>query len=143
MEINNWERESVEKIRDMAEKARRDLDQLLTGNKKLITKQLEGISTQLKTCKDADDYSEKDLTEWLQALKTLKKQISTPTNVKLEKINDETWLQRLGITTTLLNPPDKFEKACHNLQILENGFVAEHNGSTAHGEVRGFTKYST
>jgi hypothetical protein len=115
----------------------------LTGNKKLITKQLQGISTQLKTCKEADDYSEKDLTGWLQALENLKKQLSTPPNVKLEKINDETWLQRLGITTTLLNPLDKFEKTCDSVQILENGFVAECTVTTGGAEVRGLTKYST
>jgi hypothetical protein len=89
IEINNWERESVEKIGDLAEKARHELDQLLTGNKKLITEQLEGISTQLKIRKEADDYSEKDLTQWRQALEKLKQQLSTPPNVKLEKINDE------------------------------------------------------
>jgi hypothetical protein len=52
------------------------------------------------------------------------------------------WLQRLGITTTPLSPSDKFEKVCGNVQILENGLVAE-NGMGGHAEVRGFTKYST
>ena len=143
VEINNWERESVEKIRGAAEKARRDLDELLTTNKKLTAEELKKISTQLKTRQEADDYSEKELTEWLQALEKLKKQLSTPANVKLDKVNDEKWLERLEIIPTLLNPIDKFEKVCCNAQILENGLVAEHNGSTSHAEVRGSTKYST
>lgn len=142
MEINKWELESVEKIRDVAEKARLALRQLLVGDKKLITVELEKISTQLKTRKEADDYSEKNLTEWLQALEKLQKQLLTSPTVKLEKINDETWLQRLIVATDLLISPDKFEKTCDNVQILENGFVAEHNGPNGHAEVRGFTKYS-
>ncbi|CAF1016525.1 unnamed protein product [Adineta steineri] len=143
MEINNWERESVEKIRHAAEKARCDLDQLLTSKKKLVTKELEGISTQLKTSKEADDYSEKDLTGWLQALEKLKNQLSTPSDVKLQKIKDDTWLQQRGIMEVLFNSSEKFEKACGNAHILENGLVAEHNGIAGHAEVRGFTKYST
>ncbi|CAF1155482.1 unnamed protein product [Adineta steineri] len=133
MEINNWEHESVEKIRLTAEKARCDLDQLLTSNKKLVIKQLEEISTQLKTSKEADDYSEKNLTGWLQALEKLKNQLSSPSDVKLQKTNDEIWLQS----------SEKFEKVCGKVQILENGLVAEHNGTASTAEVRGFTKYST
>ncbi|CAF1063100.1 unnamed protein product [Adineta steineri] len=143
MEINNWERESVEKIRLAAEKARCDLDQLLTSNKKLVTKELEGISPQLKTSKEADDYSEKNLTGWLQALEKLKNQLSSPSDVKLQKIKDETWLQHLGIVEVLLNSSEKFEKVCGNAHILENGLVAEHDGTASTAEIRGFEKYST
>ena len=142
-EINNWERQSIEKIRNMAEKTRHDLDQLLIGNKKLVKKELEQTSIQLKTHKETDDYSEKDLTKWLQVLEKLKKQLSTPFNVKLERINDGTWLQRLEIMTTPINPTEKFEKVCGNIKILENGFIAEHDATTGHAEVRGFTKYSS
>ncbi|CAF1193340.1 unnamed protein product [Adineta steineri] len=126
MEINNWEHESVEKIRLTAEKARCDLDQLLTSNKKLVIKQLEEISTQLKTSKEADDYSEKNLTGWLQALEKLKNQLSSPSDVKLQKTNDEIWLRS----------SEKFEKVCGKVQILENGLVAEHNGTASTAEVR-------
>ncbi|CAF5042767.1 unnamed protein product, partial [Rotaria sp. Silwood1] len=38
--------------------------------------------------------------------------------------------------TTPLNSPDKFDKANDTIKILENGFVAEHDGTTGHGEVR-------
>ncbi|CAF1358038.1 unnamed protein product [Adineta steineri] len=115
MEINNWERESVEKIRYAAE----------------------------KTGKEADGYSEKDLSGWLQALEKLKNQLSTPSDVKLQKIKDETWLQRLEIMTDPINSSEKFEKGCDSVHILENGLVAEHNETEIAAEVRGFTKYST
>ncbi|CAF1312852.1 unnamed protein product [Adineta steineri] len=143
MEINNWERESVEMIRRAAEKARCDLDQLLTSNKKLVKKELEKISTQLKTSKEADDYSEKNLTGWLQALEKLKNQLSTPRDVKLQKTNDKIWLRRPEIVTVSLNSLDKFEIVCGNAHILENGLVAEHKETTGHAEVCGFSKYST
>lgn len=143
IEINNWERESIDKIKDLAEKIRRELDQLLIENKKLIKKELEETSIELKTHKETDDYSEKDLTKWTQALEMLKKQLSTSSNIKLGRINDEIWLQRLEIMTTPINPTDKFEKVHGNIRILENGFIAEHDETAGHAEVRGFTKYST
>ncbi|CAF4555513.1 unnamed protein product [Rotaria sp. Silwood2] len=127
----------------MAEKARRDLNRLLTDHKESITKKLEEISCQLKTTKEADDYSEKDLSEWLQMLEKLKKQLLTPSNVILRTVSDEIWLQPIVVMATSLNSRDKFDKASNNIRILENGFVAEDNGTYSHGEVRGFKTYST
>ncbi|CAF3087959.1 unnamed protein product [Rotaria sp. Silwood2] len=127
----------------MAEKALRDLNRLLTDHKESTTKRLEEISSQLKIRKEADDYSEKDLSEWLQMLEKLKQQLLTPSNVMLQKVSNEIWLQPMVVMTASLNSPDKFDKASDNIKILENGFVAEHDGTTDHGEVRGFKTYST
>lgn len=142
LEINNWEQESIEKIRNVAEKARHEFDKLFIDNKELITTQLEEISTQLETYKQTDDYTEKNLTEWRQALENLQKELSTPSNIHLEKVNDEQWLQRLEIITTSLNATENFEEISNEVRILENGCVAE-NGIAGHHEIRGSIKYST
>ena len=142
LEINNWEQESIEKIRNVAEEARHEFDKLFIDNKELITTQLEEISTQLETYKQTDDYTEKNLTEWRQALENLQKELSTPSNIHLEKVNDEQWLQRLEIITTSLNATENFEEISNEVRILENGCVAE-NGIAGHHEIRGSIKYST
>ena len=143
MQINEWENECVKKIRNEAEKARKELEQHLTSNKKLITRELETISSQLKRYKETDDYSEKDLVSWKQALKKLKAQLLTPPCIRLEKINDQQWIQRLKITSVTLDSTDKFEKKHGSIEILEDGFVAQKSTQSADSEVRGFKKYTT
>ncbi|CAF1407330.1 unnamed protein product [Adineta ricciae] len=141
-EINDWQHECMEKIRRTAEEARCKLTELITDNTQSLTQQLKLVSDQLKSSKENDEYSEIDLTQWMDALTNLKKRMETPPNIKLRKINHEVWLQRLEITATSMISSDKFDKTCGDVKILANGSVVEHSGATGNAEVRGFAAYS-
>jgi hypothetical protein len=87
-EINNWEKESITKIQVAAEAARADLQQILDGSREIIAKTCRDIAVNLRSSREADDFSESDLNQWMEQLKELKFEITSPSSVNL--VGDET-----------------------------------------------------
>jgi hypothetical protein len=86
-QINKWEKESITKIQVAAKVARADLQQILDRSKEQLSKACHDIAVNLHSSREADDFSENDLNQWIEQLKELKLEITSPLSLKL--IEDE------------------------------------------------------
>jgi hypothetical protein len=81
--IDKWEKESITKIQFAAETARADLKRLLDTPKESISKACHDIAVNLRSSRENDDFSENDLTRWMDQLKELNLEIHSPSSFKL------------------------------------------------------------
>jgi hypothetical protein len=82
-QINKWEKESITRIQIAAETARADLRQVLDGPRESISKTCHDIAVNLRSAREADDFSESDLNRWMEQLKELKLEFDSPSSIKL------------------------------------------------------------
>jgi hypothetical protein len=87
-QIDQWEKESIMKIQEIAEKARIDLRQILQTSNERLTKTCRDIAMNLRSAQEAENFSEVDLTRWTQQLNDLKSQIQSPSLIDIPKEND-------------------------------------------------------
>lgn len=87
-QIDQWEKESIMKIQEVAEKARVDLRQIVQSSCERLTKTCRDIAMNLRSAQEAENFSEVDLTRWTQQLNDLKSQIQSPTPIDIPKEND-------------------------------------------------------
>ena len=66
--IDTWEQESIAKISRTAETARADLRQWIDRNNIELKIPLERITNEIRSCQEADDYTETDLKRWIHQL---------------------------------------------------------------------------
>ena len=81
--INQWEQESIAKIKDTAEQARADLQALLDRTKHQLVGSLGKISEELRSRQASNAYAEKELTEWLTQLERLRQTLKNPTDIDI------------------------------------------------------------
>jgi hypothetical protein len=81
--IDKWEQESITKIKVAAKTARADLQQVVENSKEQFSKACYDIAANLRSSRQADDFSEHDLSRWMQQLKEIKVQITLPSSVQI------------------------------------------------------------
>ncbi len=84
-QIDDWERDSIRRIRETAEEARQTLLQHTIGQIKQIEVDLNKLTNQLRESREEDDFYETDLTHWNEELKRLTKELATSSNVNLRQ----------------------------------------------------------
>jgi len=144
--IDQWEKESIAKIHLTAEIARKNLQKTLDQSKERFSKICRNTAIDLRSSREADDYSENDLIRWTEQIKTLKLEITSPSLVKiieaktpvihLIKIEDNETNNNVSVNIKqpLLptSSPKKFQEKFLDVLgpvILENeGYLAKHTG---------------
>jgi len=149
-EINKWEKESITKIQVAAEAVRADLQEMIEKSKKQLSKACHDIAVNLRSSREADDFSEIDLSRWVQQLKELKLETKSPSSIQL--IEDERSVIHL-ITIRSKNTTidknftmhkndsflkqssdsiteERFAKVIGSVKLSEEGLVAVCAGST-------------
>lgn len=81
--IDEWEKEAIAKIQQAAAAARNRLEVLENESRQQLSKKFGDLSTVLRTSREADDFSEVELRDWLNRLKELQSESSTPSTVKV------------------------------------------------------------
>jgi hypothetical protein len=82
-EIDQWEKDSIAKIQAAAEMARTTLQELMSKLKERLSKVGLDITKDLRSSREADDFSENDLIRWKEQLKELRNEIISPSAAKL------------------------------------------------------------
>ena len=85
--INNWEEESINKIRQMAEKTRLHLQDCLSQKRKIIIKQSESLREEMKHNQESGDFFESNIDLWLEKINQLRKELELA--MKIDLIIDE------------------------------------------------------
>ncbi|CAF2102155.1 unnamed protein product [Rotaria magnacalcarata] len=82
-QVNEWERDSITKIKQIAEDCRRKLIKLTDDNIAEIKKKLNQFITDFKKIRDDDDFHEIHLNKLRLLLEELKKKLQQPLNVSI------------------------------------------------------------
>jgi len=96
VEIDDWQRTTIEKVEKVAEQARRQVLKLLNSKKVNIKSQFENFSQELIQLRETEDFVEYDLKRLEQTVHQLKqelKRLSEPSEIELcmEQSNQIAW----------------------------------------------------
>jgi hypothetical protein len=149
-DIKKWEEESITKIRVAAEAARADLRQFIVKSKEQLSKACQDIARDLRSSREADDFSETDLNRWMEQLKVLQRETTSPSSIRLcedkhstiplitikhldsankkpSKSTEFSTVKNLSASSSL----DRFLKVLGNAELDENGFLAKLIGASS------------
>jgi len=84
-QIDQWERDSINKIRQTAEEARQMLLQHTTGHIKQVEVKLNKLTDQLRQGREENDFVETDLRHWNEQLTQLTNELKKPSNIALRQ----------------------------------------------------------
>ncbi|CAF0911360.1 unnamed protein product [Adineta steineri] len=155
--IDKWEEESITKIQVAAEVARADLMEILTNSKQRIFKTCHDIALNVQSSREADDFCESDIKEWMKKLDELKTQYTTPPTIKLTenkysviplimiKTNNSTkTMLRRSRSSLLCIAQERFSQVFGTAIIEDEDLLARHIGCRGeYGFVFGERQYST
>ena len=83
--IDTWEKESKQKIRDVAKEARQQILTHAAGNSKEILTRFKEMVDRLQQAQKEDTFDERDLKRWTQQLEQLKENFVSPSSVAIEE----------------------------------------------------------
>ncbi|CAF0850673.1 unnamed protein product [Adineta ricciae] len=85
--IQAWERKSISRIQEIADKTRNDLQQWIEKTKGQVQDSLKQIDEQVQSSEKTDNYTELDFTRWNKQLEELRDLLEKPSNVSI--VEDE------------------------------------------------------
>jgi hypothetical protein len=135
--IDEWESESILKIRQMAEEIRGELKMRMDKYNGQLVKRFNELHEELNNAQQNNDFMEQDLKNWSNKLDKIKSYIASP---PLVNIDNDKFISKLSVFTI---PDDIFDTFAGDLQIENNGQTVVHGPSVAHAIVRGSGEYST
>jgi chromosome segregation ATPase len=83
-QIDEWERDSIEKIRETAEEARQILLKHTTRHFTQMEHSLNKLSNQFRDVRQEDDFFETDLRQWTEQLIRLREELHNPSIIKVK-----------------------------------------------------------
>lgn len=136
--VDQWEYQSIEKIRQMADQARNDLLRGITEQTNDIKKKLQDLSDELRQGREDNDYLEGDLKHWLQKLEELKLELLNPVNIAIHE--DSTPLVT-KIHVDRQEGSDAYESIYSNSSLQEKGRLIVKDDSQTPTEICGKNEY--
>jgi len=119
--IDQWETESIDKIRMVADDARKQLSNVIGSHTTKITEELKHLTQELTAARSENNFIEIDLKEWMERLEQWTKELSTPSaiNIQQEK-SDSPFIQKIIVN---LKKNEFFDRATAKIKIEDNGQV--------------------
>ena len=84
-QINRWEIDSIERIRQTAEEARQSVHQHRTGHFMHMENKLNQLTDQLRHSREEEDFFEGDLRRWNKELTELTEQLMDPSDLTVHQ----------------------------------------------------------
>ncbi|CAF2897589.1 unnamed protein product [Rotaria sp. Silwood2] len=139
-QIDEWEQNSIEKIRQVAENARKQLLNAISKHSIKMTEVLGDLTQKLTKARDDDDFVETDLKEWIDKLNKIKNDWTAPQTISIQQdVSEVSFIRKITINDW---SNDCLEKSAGDIRIEENGLVIVHGPSQDHAAVRGRCQYS-
>jgi chromosome segregation ATPase len=98
-QINDWERDSIEKIRQTAEEARKQLLKYITEHIEQIEIKLSTLTEELRQRREENDFYETDIHHWNEELTRLAKELAEPSNIHLRQ-NIPSLINKISVDIT-------------------------------------------
>jgi hypothetical protein len=99
-QIDKWEHDSVEQIRQVAEEARQTILEHATEHNKQIEVDLNKLTDQLRQSREENDFYETDLRHWNEELKRLSKEVTNPSNMILREDTTSSLINKISVDIT-------------------------------------------
>ena len=103
-QVNQWEKDSIEKIQQTAEEARRVLMKHTNTYIGEIEMKLEQLTNQLKYTRQENDFNEIILNQLEQKFQELENELNTPSSVSIQQDGSSSFINRL----TVIKPCSKW-----------------------------------
>jgi hypothetical protein len=140
-QIDKWEEESINKIRQIASESRNQLQNVVTKWKDIITERLKPITGELKSFRANDTFVESDLDTWNAKLEKLNNDLFAPPTVKIVKETEDTsYINKLLVFEI---SEDIFQELVGNISTEDKGKVITHGILPSFGAARGKAEYSS
>lgn len=97
-QINQWEHESINKIRQTADKARQLLAQYVTEHINEMEVKLAELTRQLKVTRQENDFNELHVNQFNQQLKQLEEQLNKQSNISIRQ-DSSSFIGRISVVT--------------------------------------------
>ena len=88
--VDRWELQSIERIKEVANKVRSQLRETLNQKKRTILQCFADITKELVDNREAETYTEPDLDKWMDQLKQLREQMNKPLVLTIRNDEDDT-----------------------------------------------------
>lgn len=137
-DIDRWEMNSIELIRERASQLRKDLIVLLQKPIHQMKTQFEDLTQQLRRARQEDQFFENDLKRWVNELHHLSNQLKTPSEISFKSSNNNS---PLISNISIENLQEYFEQSFGNIHIIDNGLKVVHNDTNTYASVRGSSDY--
>lgn len=82
-QMDQWERDSIDKIRQAAEETRKLLVKHMAGYFNEIEIKLKKLTEQIRESRQENDFFEADLQQWKEKLETLKSELDKPSTITI------------------------------------------------------------
>lgn len=105
-QIDQWELKSIERIKEVANKARQQLKNSVNRSKRNVGKLLRPITNEMQESRQMENYTEIDLARWTNQLKQLKEKLHNSPNVEIKHQDDQTASNQIPLIQLLVHDHD-------------------------------------
>ncbi|CAF1552921.1 unnamed protein product [Rotaria sp. Silwood1] len=128
-QIDQWEKNSIIKIQQVAQNIRQDIVQYIKSQKENASETLKYFSQRLRKAREEDDYIENDLHLWSLKLENIKKDLTTMnSSIILREDLKDTLIANVYLSSIkqqiLTN--ESFLRSVGDIYIEDNGQLAVH-----------------
>ena len=141
-QIDEWEQESINKIRHTANEIRKELQTRIGQHTSKLTEDLTEMAQDLRKAREEDDFHEKDLKQWMDKLNNLKRNLTQPPNIDIRKENNNTILFIPKIVLSIFSN-EIFGQSIGDIRIEDNGQLIVKGQSNGLATARGSGEYSS
>ena len=143
-QIDDWKRESIEKIQRKANELHEQLLQSTATHITELSNRLEPVSGQLNKGREFDDFVEQDLSLWKETLARIKTDLISPLNFVVTQHDGNPLVRNVSIVVIMKTVNERFDRVFNNqARIVEDGAVVIRDGSDGWTEIRGKNEYSS
>ena len=96
-QINQWEKDSINKIRQTAEEAREMLLKYTDEHTNEVEMKLNKLTEELKEIREENDYNEIDLNEMKKKLNELEGKLNKPSNVAIKQDSSPAFIEKISV----------------------------------------------
>ncbi|CAF4590803.1 unnamed protein product, partial [Didymodactylos carnosus] len=145
-QIDKWETESVNKIKQASSDAGNQLQQLLSENTHETMKAFRRITDDLRSRRTTEDYVEPDLDQWTKELNKIKDEINRPKNIDISEDSSASMklIRVIASQAHVKYHPttgEKFGEVFGDIEVKESGRLAVAKSGT-HASIYGTSLYS-
>jgi hypothetical protein len=127
--INVWERESINKIEQVAEQARVDLKQLIDQRKQEFKTTMNRLTDELQSSRESEDYTELDLNRWTNQLNELRQNLEKSMTTNLINEDDgRSVIRFIKVSSAQQYDHEKFNNGDKEIILSEDELVATYSG---------------
>jgi chromosome segregation ATPase len=99
-QINQWEKDSMDKIHQTAEEARQLVLKSVGDNRNDIEMKLRKFTEELKQIRQEDDFNEIHLNRFKRKLKELEEQLNKPKHISVKQENSSAFINKISVLIT-------------------------------------------